>query len=256
MLKRSITGFFVLLFFISSLYIGDYFLKGTIVLLAFFCHTELMKMMKTDKNHLFRILHLLLILIFIFIPVPKFMLWLLVTYISLLMFIFVKSIFTSEQIGLYALSIPYVAFGLFSLLAIRMDYGFLLVVFPYILICLNDTFAYLTGKFLGKHKLSPTISPNKTIEGSIGGFLLTVFFAIGFEIVHPVFDSLFLMTLFAIMVSFFGQIGDLVESAMKRRWNVKDSGNILPGHGGILDRFDSTIFVYPFVLLFYSFLTF
>ena len=110
----------------------------------------------------------------------------------------------------------------------------------------NDTFAYLTGMKFGKHKLFERISPKKTWEGWIGGFVFTIIAAI---IVAYFSDALHTIDFIAIAVitSVFGTFGDLVESMFKRQFGVKDSGNILPGHGGILDRFDILLVVLPIV---------
>jgi len=112
----------------------------------------------------------------------------------------------------------------------------------------HDTFAYLTGSLFGKHALYKRISPKKSWEGSIGGF--------GFSIVAAyiisVFSPLFIMwhwVSFALVITVFGTIGDLAESWLKRRAGVKDSGSFLPGHGGILDRFDSIMLVSPIIYL-------
>jgi phosphatidate cytidylyltransferase len=113
----------------------------------------------------------------------------------------------------------------------------------------NDTGAYLVGRKLGRHKLFERISPNKTWEGSLGG----AFFAlIGAYIISIYYTDLALMDwmLISIIVIVMGTFGDLVESLLKRSLNIKDSGTILPGHGGILDRFDSIIMAAPFVLLY------
>ena len=128
----------------------------------------------------------------------------------------------------------------------------------FILIWTNDTFAYIVGKSIGKHKLLERISPKKTIEGFLGGmifcilagFLVAKYFILGKETAQYIWIGI------AIIVSIFGTIGDLVESKFKRIANVKDSGNIMPGHGGILDRLDSVIFVAPFILLFYHILNY
>lgn len=126
----------------------------------------------------------------------------------------------------------------------------------FILIWTNDTFAYLVGKSIGKHKLYPQISPKKTIEGCIGGvlfatiasYLIAVYYIEGKEITTYIWLG------FALIVGTFGTIGDLIESKLKRIANVKDSGAIMPGHGGVLDRLDSVIFVAPFIFLFYQLL--
>lgn len=121
----------------------------------------------------------------------------------------------------------------------------------FILIWVNDTFAFLVGKTFGKHKLFEKVSPKKTIEGFVGGFI--------FSIVAGIILAQFLMLqsyihwiFIAVLASVFGTLGDLVESKFKRIANVKDSGTIMPGHGGVLDRLDSIIFVAPIVFLFYQ----
>ncbi|WP_178075295.1 phosphatidate cytidylyltransferase, partial [Pseudomonas sp. 2822-17] len=93
------------------------------------------------------------------------------------------------------------------------------------------------------------ISPKKTIEGAIGGLLSAFVIGTIYVIIFPIFDSWVIATLIIIVVSVTGQLGDLVESALKRHYSVKDSGQVLPGHGGILDRFDSLIFVMPILYL-------
>lgn len=128
----------------------------------------------------------------------------------------------------------------------------------FILIWTNDTFAYIVGKSIGKHKLYEKISPKKTIEGFLGGIifaliasdLISTYYIEGKQTTQNIWYG------FALIVGVFGTIGDLIESKFKRVANVKDSGNIMPGHGGILDRLDSVIFVAPFIFLFYQLLNF
>ncbi|PZO29748.1 phosphatidate cytidylyltransferase [Flavobacterium macrobrachii] len=121
----------------------------------------------------------------------------------------------------------------------------------FILIWVNDTFAFLVGKTFGKHKLFEKVSPKKTIEGFVGGFIFSIF--AGIILAHfLMLQSYFHWVFIAILASVFGTLGDLVESKFKRIANVKDSGTIMPGHGGVLDRLDSVIFVAPIVFLFYQ----
>lgn len=123
------------------------------------------------------------------------------------------------------------------------------VFFLFILIWSSDTFAYLTGKFFGKHKMAPKISPKKTWEGFAGGVLLTLVLGFFIEKFHPDLRGNWIVVGF--LVSVFAPLGDLVESQLKRTFAVKDSGNIIPGHGGILDRLDSFIICVPVVYLYF-----
>ena len=123
----------------------------------------------------------------------------------------------------------------------------LLLVFG--LIWSNDVFAYLTGRLFGKHKLFPRISPGKTIEGSLGGLVFTI---LAICILSHFFSWLTIPVAIgmAIISVVFGTFGDLCESMLKRQAGVKDSGNLIPGHGGILDRFDSILFSVPFIFVY------
>ncbi len=126
-----------------------------------------------------------------------------------------------------------------------------IIISIFILIWINDTFAYIVGKSIGKNKLFEAISPKKTIEGFIGGlgFAMLAGLILAQYYTHQPF---LIWVIIAVIVSVFGTIGDLVESRFKRIAKVKDSGTIMPGHGGILDRLDSIIFAAPFVFLFFQ----
>jgi len=122
----------------------------------------------------------------------------------------------------------------------------------FILIWSNDTFAYLFGKNIGKHKLLERVSPNKTIEGFVGGLISTLVMAYLISLKFDVFSNSQWMIIGGI-ISIFGVIGDLIASMFKRQTGVKDTGAIIPGHGGIIDRMDSIIFAAPFIYLFLKF---
>jgi phosphatidate cytidylyltransferase len=128
----------------------------------------------------------------------------------------------------------------------------------FILIWTNDSFAYIVGKSIGKTKLFERISPKKTIEGSIGGIVFSVIagYLISKYYIQIAERNMFIWIIIALIVGFFGTIGDLIESKFKRLAGVKDSGKIMPGHGGVLDRLDSVIFVAPIVFLFYQILNY
>ncbi len=124
----------------------------------------------------------------------------------------------------------------------------LLIMGIFILIWVNDSFAYLVGKSIGRTKLFPSVSPKKTIEGTLGGFIFAIgaayIIATQEELISPV-QWMILATVIVIA----GSLGDLIESKLKRAAGVKDSGAILPGHGGMLDRLDSLVFAAPFAYL-------
>lgn len=114
----------------------------------------------------------------------------------------------------------------------------------------SDMGGYFTGRLIGKHKLAPTISPHKTVEGSIGGVVLSAALAVALAFIISDFPVAFSPLKFAVIGAVggaFSQVGDLAASVIKRRAGLKDFGNILPGHGGILDRFDSVLFTAAFV---------
>ncbi|MGM9581638.1 MAG: phosphatidate cytidylyltransferase [Anaerovibrio sp.] len=115
----------------------------------------------------------------------------------------------------------------------------------------SDTFAYFAGSFLGRHKLCPSISPGKTVEGFVGGLIGTTASVAGLGVLFG-FDVQ-VMAVLGLCICIIATLGDLVESVMKRYTGIKDSGNVIPGHGGIWDRFDSVIYTVPFVYYFVQF---
>ncbi|MBF1054203.1 MAG: phosphatidate cytidylyltransferase, partial [Parvimonas sp.] len=115
----------------------------------------------------------------------------------------------------------------------------------------TDTFAYLFGMIFGKHKLYPSISPKKTVEGSIGGIIGSLLLLILFNIFVLKYNFTFIIVS-GILLSIVAQIGDLFASKIKREIGIKDFSNIIKGHGGFLDRFDSIIFVTPLVYILFS----
>ncbi len=149
--------------------------------------------------------------------------------------------------GLVYITIPFILLGSMS------EYSKLNpVIYIFVLIWTCDSAAYFGGKYTGRHKLS-SISPNKTIEGSVIGFLFTVIVSIVIHLIFPSDLNLRDAIVIGILVGVFSQIGDLFESLIKRYCGVKDSSGIIPGHGGILDRFDSVIFVAPLVFIYFKY---
>jgi phosphatidate cytidylyltransferase len=141
-----------------------------------------------------------------------------------------------------------------SLANVQGSYDPKLLIGYFVLLWSNDTFAYLTGRFLGKHKLYEKVSPGKTIEGTLGGFLC----CLGAAWLISTWSTGLPATEWIViggLVSIFATLGDLIESHMKRSVGIKDSGNLIPGHGGVLDRFDGMITSLPIVLVYLKFIT-
>lgn len=179
---------------------------------------------------------------------------LLAPFILYILALFISTLFSYKPNILKTLSFSlfgqlYIALSFALLNGISFDktdsyYNYIFILAMFIFVWVNDSFAYLTGSFLGKNKLFERISPKKTWEGAAGGALFTLVAAV---IVSFFYKELSLTGWigFALVVVVFGTLGDLFESLLKRKLEVKDSGNVLPGHGGILDRFDSAIFAIP-----------
>jgi len=165
---------------------------------------------------------------------------------------------TFRQLGLTVFGIVYVALGVFAVARLRdMGDAFTgtaqgsLILVAFVATWANDTCAYFSGRFFGRHKMAGPISPKKTWEGFAGGFVGTPAFLFAGKLLFPLtfthvgaVDILFV----SVGASFLGPMGDLVESLWKRAYDVKDSGNLIPGHGGVLDRIDALFFVAPWVL--------
>lgn len=128
--------------------------------------------------------------------------------------------------------------------------AFYLTLAFFLMIWATDTFAYYTGRALGKHPLAPTISPKKTWEGSAGGALGAIVVAVGLKLTVLTFLPWAHLVVMALICGIISQMGDLTESRFKRSVGVKDSGTIIPGHGGVLDRFDAVIVAAPLVYLY------
>ncbi len=135
--------------------------------------------------------------------------------------------------------------------AYKKNDGIFFILFAFFCCWLSDTFAYFVGRKFGKHKLSPVISPKKTVEGAVGGIICTAIlntvlffvFRLKFELSEGITLPLILIS--SVCLSVISIFGDLTASTIKRHHGIKDFGNLLPGHGGVMDRFDSSCFVFP-----------
>jgi len=132
--------------------------------------------------------------------------------------------------------------------------GWYYLLFPYLIVWTSDTAAYFIGKFIGRHRLAPLISPGKSIEGAIAGLVFSVAVALAYQSFIPEYLSLRDALILGFIVAIVCQIGDMIESRIKRETGVKDSSSFIPGHGGILDRYDGLLVAVPVV--YYYFLGF
>ncbi|MGB5139182.1 MAG: phosphatidate cytidylyltransferase [Candidatus Zixiibacteriota bacterium] len=161
-----------------------------------------------------------------------------------------------RSIGISFFGLVYLTLGFSTLLLIRRgsvveaETAAGWITFLFAAIWIIDTAAYFVGANFGRHKLSPAISPNKTIEGFVGGFFGAILTAGIFNFIFLKQVGFMHLILPGLAIAFFGQLGDLVESIFKREIGVKDSSNLIPGHGGMLDRFDSLVFAAPALYLY------
>ena len=176
-----------------------------------------------------------------------------------LLYLFTLPVLTRGELKITGMSAAfctttYVILAFSALSAVRtLDNGVFYMFIPFICSWVSDMFAYFVGRLFGKHKLIPEISPKKTVEGSIGGIVFAVLAMLlyGF-IVDSFFDAItvnyIVLGLMGFVLSIISQIGDLIASSLKREYGIKDYGNLLPGHGGIADRFDSIFAIALLVL--------
>jgi phosphatidate cytidylyltransferase len=183
--------------------------------------------------------------------------------IKCIVFLFDNNIQSVSTLSKYLYLLGYITLPFVFITKISFgvnDYNPKIIIGLFILIWTNDTFAYIVGKSMGKYKLFEKISPKKTIEGFFGGLIFAIFagYLISMYLIKPSAQfsdkSILIWMIIAAIVGVVGTIGDLIESKFKRIAGVKDSGKIMPGHGGVLDRLDSVIFVAPFIFLFYKIL--
>lgn len=266
MKQRVITAVLALIIFIPIIWYGGIAIEIAGAVLAIIGVYELFHMkgleLRSFEGVLAIIGAILLVLPvnrwFFFLPkgTTNFMLFYLVVMIILATPVFAKNMYTFDDAAFPVLVSLYVGMGFQNFVAARGldDNGRVILFYALFVVWATDIGAYQIGRMYGRHKLAPHISPNKTIEGSLGGIVCAVVVTLIYLLAFPAKDffsyNTVIMLIMTIFFSIMGQLGDLVESAFKRHYEVKDSGNILPGHGGILDRFDSLLFVFPIMHLF------
>lgn len=275
-IKRSISGFIFVLILVSGIFFSQYSFLLLFAIISLIAMNEFNTLFKSyiDKTFKFLIsIFHILILIFFIINKANFDKYGSLYFYSGLSFILILANITFLVTNLFKtkhanLQAPHIA--IFNLLYICipfilfMDIAFIngtyspFIIFTIILlIWTNDTGAYIVGRLIGRKALFKSVSPNKTREGFIGGLLTTL---ISILLLYYLFNKeleiigKFAWITIGLIVSILGAIGDLIESKLKRFLQVKDSGNILPGHGGLLDRFDALLIVAPIIKIYLIFI--
>jgi phosphatidate cytidylyltransferase len=263
LIVRTITGAIFVLLIVASILGSEMFTFGIFPICAFLGMYEYRTLLRQNNVKLSLTFYILGLSVFYFIVSSVLFSFGAVvgsTVVTLFFVVFAVELFIKQEqafqtiaysvLGIIWIVIP---FALINSMPLFYKDGRFLLLSVFIFIWLYDTFAYCVGMLFGKHRLFERVSPKKSWEGAIGSTVLTLTAA---YFVHFLFPMLPLTPLqwmgLALIIAVFGTLGDLVESLFKRQLSVKDSGSILPGHGGILDRFDSILFAMPFVWLYLS----
>ncbi|WP_370930940.1 phosphatidate cytidylyltransferase [Bartonella sp. DGB1] len=235
---RSLVGLLLVIITLSNIYLGGIyftafcFIIGGFIFYEWLAITQVLK----DKQEFILSLCLYLLVVTSFYFSNYVFAVIFFCFLLLLIYGFVNSRYWSAFGLLYA-ALPMVSL---ALLRVGSDGNIYLILYLFLVVWASDIGGYIFGKAIGGKKLAPYLSPNKTISGSIGSFLFSVIIAILFSYFYC--NSLYLNLIWlAVILSFFVQVGDIGESAIKRYFRVKDSSNLLPGHGGFMDRFDGLI---------------
>ncbi len=260
LLRRATSGIIYAALFISAIM---YSKESYIILISFFGFISLREFFKLlEFNNWVIYLLFIGLILFSYLLIDVFIIkFLLVLSLSgsvqlLLNLLLKKKNYPSSTIQKFDISIRYLLLSFTFLILLPFINGVYeksIILTLIILIWVNDSFAFFIGKNFGRLKLFESVSPKKTVEGFIGGVLFSLITAILLSYFCDLL-SLTNLIIISLMASILGTTGDLVESKFKRQVNTKDSGNIMPGHGGILDRLDSLLFVAPFVYLYIHYL--
>ena len=258
MKERLISAFIALLLIIPFLLLGGIYFKALVVILGIIGLKEMLNLKKEIPIFPKIISYIFFIILLIFgysfigntliLNSSLFLNIVIILLVSLLTF---DKNYNIEDVFYIIASILFLSASFYLFIALR-DISLNLFIYIILITTITDTFALLGGKKFGKTKLSPKISPNKTIEGSVCGLIVGSVIASLFYIIF-ISSSAFIITIIkTILLSIIGQVGDLVFSSIKRHYKIKDFSNIMPGHGGILDRLDSIIFVVIAYLIIFS----
>ncbi|OBZ16912.1 phosphatidate cytidylyltransferase [Bacillus sp. FJAT-26390] len=258
MRQRIITGVVAGAGFIGLTIVGGWLYTSLLVLLAIIGFTEYARMNGVAWSHPSSLFGYAGVLLFVLpwsdwgitIPSPLAILWVL-AFLLLAITVITKNKTTIDGAALMLLGALYVGYGFSAMVEARQieQHGLIWTFLAFGCIWASDIGAYFMGRAFGKTKLWPSISPNKTIEGALGGVLFSLIVSAVFALAIPDFIDLPKALLIGLVAAVAGQFGDLIQSAYKRVRDIKDTGTLLPGHGGVLDRCDSWLIVFPLLVL-------
>ena len=255
-LTRLISGIVLLALVISIIMLGGKLLTATLGIISIIGIYEFLRVKQLEKTIMAFIVYLMTFVYYIlimFTNLDKIMLFIAMVAILVIFYIFNYPVYTSDELINMVFAIVYIPmFFTYISLTRELVFGSWLVWLIFISAWGSDTLAYCAGMLFGKHKMTPVLSPKKTIEGAIGGVIgagiLAVIYAsimINVARVPTIYmGKIIIITLISSMLSI---CGDLFASGIKRNNDIKDYGRLIPGHGGILDRFDSVLFISPIV---------
>ncbi|WFA09768.1 phosphatidate cytidylyltransferase [Tissierella sp. Yu-01] len=251
--KRVSSGFIGILLLVFIVNRGGLYLSLSIFLVSIIGLREFYNSMKYINLKPYELIgYLCSILLFFSNYIPIIQLDFIITAIILILLILLllnKEI-DLPSIGVTLIGILYIPFLLFHIQYLENTKYIWLI---FIIAFGTDTFAYLAGNMFGRKKLCPKISPNKTVEGSIGGIIGSVIVVVIYSFIVAI-NPIWKVIILTVCTSIVSQLGDLVASRIKRVTGIKDFGNLIPGHGGIIDRFDSIIFTAPVIYYFVRYL--
>lgn len=251
MLTRILTSLIGLVVFFAVIFANQYFLFGAVTLVVIGMVYEMYGVMEI-KNQIKVTGYISALVICMGMVFGQTVLSIYaVSALFLLMMIYMHKKADVKEVMSAAFAAIFIASFMMAIVLIRKDHGRFAVILPFVCAWLTDTGAYFAGTFLGKHKLVPNISPKKTVEGSIGGIILSTAGAAAYILIVSGWTAgameMLKYAAIGFVASILSQAGDLIASCIKRDFGKKDYGSILPGHGGILDRFDSVLFIMPFI---------
>lgn len=243
MKQRIISAIIALVVFIPLLILGGIFFKIGLTLLGLLSMKEVLNI-KRNVPDFIKIISYILIGLLIFFDINLTTKIIFITFILLILLVFSDNKKYNIDDSFFIIGFSTIIVLIFSYMYLIRQKDINVLIYLFLITIITDTFAYIGGRLFGKHKLIEKISPNKTIEGSvIGSILGTIIPSVFYLYMISPGDNFIVIILFTLILSLVGQLGDLVFSSIKRHYNIKDFSNIMPGHGGVLDRFDSITFV-------------